>query len=682
MAIWKSTHTRRPVKPRSRSERRFRFGIEEMEARVLLSNILQTVAIKAGGVDVRYDNGLIYFSPDGQNLGGGGITVLAYDGSAGPVNLVPAGSGVDVLFQSGSVYYSPNGQNLGGGGSTVSAYSGSQRVLQMVPAGNGAVDTLFSGGGVYYSPNGQNLGGGGSTVSAYSGSQRVLQMVPAGNGAVDTLFSGGGVYYSPNGQNLGGGGSTVSAYTGSQSVLQMVPAGNGAVDTLFSGGGVYYSPNGQNLGGGGSTVSAYSGSQRVLQMVPAGNGAVDTLFSGGGVYYSPNGQNLGGGGSTVSAYSGSQRVLQMVPAGNGAVDTLFSTGAVYFSPDGKYLGGGGNTIPAYSGSQAIVQMVGVSGGVDTLFSEGGVYFSPDGKYLGGGGNTSLSAIGFESMARASNGNVFLLGHNGSLWFSVTGQRNSWQEITAGGIERFSSGTAGQNYSTAISPSGRSVDCTYTLASGTLPPGMSLNSSGILSGTTTRAATFTFTVNVAVNGASLSANQLCSLTINPGPASTLVVTASGTAMVGSTLTVTVTAEDAYSNRCTGYNGYVMLTSSNTQSLGPAPIKLTNGTGTVSLTPTHSGTTMLTAAAGMIGSNHVVVTVNPSEYWWTIQCTVEYYGYDDDGDLESESLVTDNYIVEDPNLESASDYVTSLVASQYSNYDWYDIYVSNYSYEPAN
>jgi hypothetical protein len=259
--------------------------------------------------------------------------------------MVPAGGGVDTLFSKGGVYFSPDGRNLGGGGNTIHAYDGTESIVQMVAAGGG-VDTLFSGSSsrVYFSPDGKNIGGGGDTTYAYNGSESVIQMVPAGGG-VDTLFSGSSsrVYFSPDGRNIGGGGNTTYAYNGSESVVQMVPAGGG-VDTLFSGSSsrVYFSPDGRNIGGGGKTIYAYNGSQSVVQMVPAGGG-VDTLFSKGGVYFSPDGKNLGGGGNTIRAYTGSQSVVQMVPAGEG-VDTLFSGGGVYFSPDGRNLGGGGKTI--------------------------------------------------------------------------------------------------------------------------------------------------------------------------------------------------------------------------------------------------------------------------------------------------------------------------------------------------
>jgi hypothetical protein len=60
------------------------------------------------------------------------------------------------------VYFSPDGRNIGGGGSTVYAYNGTQAVVQMESCRTGVL-TLFSGHSLYFSPEGKHLGGGGNT---------------------------------------------------------------------------------------------------------------------------------------------------------------------------------------------------------------------------------------------------------------------------------------------------------------------------------------------------------------------------------------------------------------------------------------------------------------------------------------------------------------------------------------
>jgi hypothetical protein len=71
-------------------------------------------------------------------------------------------------FRGGLIYRSPDGQNLGGGGNTVRAYGGTGEVDRMTCTERGSVISSFGGqgggGGVYESPDGLNLGGGGRTV--------------------------------------------------------------------------------------------------------------------------------------------------------------------------------------------------------------------------------------------------------------------------------------------------------------------------------------------------------------------------------------------------------------------------------------------------------------------------------------------------------------------------------------
>jgi uncharacterized delta-60 repeat protein len=221
-------------------------------------------------------------------------------------HIVPYARGLITAFRSGVVYYSPDGQNLGGGGRTIRVYGGRTirgvyggwEIAAMIPYWNNII-TAFSYGAVFSSPNGQNLGGGGNTTLVYTGTQRVDAMIPYQTGVL-TAFSDGSIYYSPDGQNLGGGGSTALVYTGTQRVDAMIPYQTGVL-TAFSDGSIYYSPDGQNLGGGGSTTRVYGPGQQVVVMIPYQTGVL-TAFSGGGIYYSPDGDDLGGGGNTVRVY--------------------------------------------------------------------------------------------------------------------------------------------------------------------------------------------------------------------------------------------------------------------------------------------------------------------------------------------------------------------------------------------
>lgn len=219
---------------------------------------LKVVAVpgSATAVVALFPDGRAFYSPDGFNLGGGGATVLAYDGSVQILNLVGLSTGIDALLSNGAVYFSPDGMNLGGGGNTLRATTGSAQVASITQVGEG-VNAAFAGGGsIYYSPDGLNLDGGGNSIRIYAGGRSLVRTVAVGPGdAVVSLFDNGTAYYSADDRDIGGGGNTVSA-TGAahDAAIILVPVGGGVL-TQFASGAVYLSSDGRNLAGGAGTVS-------------------------------------------------------------------------------------------------------------------------------------------------------------------------------------------------------------------------------------------------------------------------------------------------------------------------------------------------------------------------------------------------------------------------------------------
>src|SRR5205085_10867403 len=77
-----------------------------------------------------------------------------------------------------------------------------------------------------------------------------------------------------------------------------------------------------------------------------------------------------------------------------------------------------------------------------------------------------------------------------------------------------SGTTGTAYSLTLTAAGGSGSYTWTVASGSLTPGLSLSSNGVLSGTPTTAGSYSFTLKVTdSSGASVS--QAFQITITGG-----------------------------------------------------------------------------------------------------------------------------------------------------------------------
>jgi hypothetical protein len=149
-----------------------------------------------------------------------------------------------------------------------------------------------------------------------------------------------------------------------------------------------------------------------------------------------------------------------------------------------------------------------------------------------------------------------------------------------------SGTAGTAYNQSLTASGGQAPYSFSLASGALPAGLTLNSNGSVTGTPTAVGTFTFTVSgtdssTATHAAFTSAT--ISLTIN-SPTLALSPT-SGTALTG-------TAETAYSQSFTASGGtpgpgyaYALTVNSGTM---PTGLSFSTSTGVLSGTPVTPGT----------------------------------------------------------------------------------------------
>jgi large repetitive protein len=147
------------------------------------------------------------------------------------------------------------------------------------------------------------------------------------------------------------------------------------------------------------------------------------------------------------------------------------------------------------------------------------------------------------------------------------------------------GSVGVSYpATAISASGGAVPYAYSITSGALPAGLSLDaSSGALSGTPTAAGTFNFTVK-AVDANSFSGSRAYSQTIN---AATLILSPS--------VLPAAAAENNYTTTLSTTGGTAPYTYAVTAGSLPAGIILNTSTGVLSGTTVASGSFPVTVAA---------------------------------------------------------------------------------------
>ncbi len=177
-------------------------------------------------------------------------------------------------------------------------------------------------------------------------------------------------------------------------------------------------------------------------------------------------------------------------------------------------------------------------------------------------------------------------------------------------------TDGVAYSSSLSASGGAGALTYAITLGSLPTGLTLNTStGAITGSPTGTAqAYNFTAQASDNFGDTPATQAYSITVSPGSAThfAVAVTSSTTITAGGTVNFSVTALDAYGNTATGYAGTVKFTSTDTQAALPANSTLTSGTGSFGATLKTAGSQTITATdtntltiTGTSGS----ITVNP-------------------------------------------------------------------------
>ncbi len=143
-----------------------------------------------------------------------------------------------------------------------------------------------------------------------------------------------------------------------------------------------------------------------------------------------------------------------------------------------------------------------------------------------------------------------------------------------------------SYQAALAASGGKLPYTWTLASGTLPTGISLTSAtGTISGTPSQSGTFSFAVRVQDSSSPLQTAS-APLTLN-------VSAAPGTLQITTTSLTNGQAQSAYQASLTASGGATPYSWSIASGALPAGLQLAASSGLISGTPTQTGTFSFTA-----------------------------------------------------------------------------------------
>jgi len=171
----------------------------------------------------------------------------------------------------------------------------------------------------------------------------------------------------------------------------------------------------------------------------------------------------------------------------------------------------------------------------------------------------------------------------SVWAGLTVSSTAPPVIsTAASLPDAKAGTA---YSQTLAATGGKSPYTWSVTSGSLPPGLTLSSAGALTGTGTLAGSYSFTVKV-VDSVGASATQAFSLTVDPAAACTFSLYPAGEAfpVAGGTGSIAITAPAGCAWTASSALGWATITGAASGS--------GNGTVTYSVTansgPWQSGT----------------------------------------------------------------------------------------------
>lgn len=433
------------------------------------------------------------------------VTACTLSGNAAAAGGIGFGGGIDSFFGRTTVIDSTVANNSADSGGGIANADGVMTVTNCTLTGNSAPGPFFGGGGLY-------------TDNQTAGSLSLANTIIAGNTSAtqgpDVSGPVTSLGYNLIGDQSGGSGFVASDLLGVKPLL--APLGN--------------------YGGPTQTMALLPGSPAIN----AGSNALAVDASGSPLATDQRGLNRYAQGTVDIGAFESRGFLLGVAGGNNQQTLVNNTFAsplsvIVSSPFGEPVQGGvvtatapgtgpsanfprGNTAAVTAAGQAVVA-VSANGSPGTY----GVTVSARG--------AAPATFNLMNLAMITLG-------PGSLPHATAGVAYS-QTLTAGG-------GAGGPY-------------TFAVTAGVLPTGLFLSPGGVLSGTSTKAATYSFTVTARDHSGFMGSHPF-QVTVDPGAATHFAITGPSSISAGTAFSISVTALDAYGNVATGYLGMVKFASS--------------------------------------------------------------------------------------------------------------------------
>jgi sugar lactone lactonase YvrE len=418
-------------------------------------------------------------------IAGNGTTFSAGDGGpATSAEMVrPTGLGLD---SAGNLYVTDTTDNL------------VRRILKngtiSTVAGSPSYQTAFGGDGgpaisaQIYQPTAVSFDASGNLYIADSSNARIRQ-VSAITGVITTVAGGGA--------STGDGGQATSAQLKYPDGVALSSTGAMFISDLYgyrvrmvSGGGTI-----STLAGTGTAGSSGDGGPAANAQLNGPSGvAVD---ASGSVYVVDSSGSSGrvrkvGVDGTISTVAGGGTANP----GDGGLATAAQLGTW---ASGVAVDNAGNL---YVTDISRVHQISPSGIITTIAGNGTTGYSGD-----GGPATNAQLAVASGIAVDSSGNIYVADNNNSAIRMLTPQ-----PLGIATSPTLAAATIGAAYSQTLAASGGTLPYSWSLASGNLPPGLTLSSTGTIAGTPTASGTYTFGVKAA-DSASATMSSLVTLVVD-------------------------------------------------------------------------------------------------------------------------------------------------------------------------